>query len=286
MKMSSFSRTKLLAVVAGIAVVGVSFLLIQDSDAKNSTYSGPPKAIIIDQLYDEIPSKRFHDMATQYLETGGYEVDIITTQNVTVDFFKKLPQMNYNYVIIRTHGVLDASADAPVVLFTGEKYTTESYIQEQLFGQIKKGTPLANINYQLGEHDSSDWIQINETARSITTPVQHEELSEDEYFLIPTKFVDEVMEGQFPETIFLLGGCKTMANPSMAKSLINRGASSVVGWDENVGSYDNDNALLRIIEENVVNKLEIVDAVELVKNDMRWTNNELQPNLEYYSESM
>ena len=279
--MISFSNTKFLAIGVGIAIVGVSFLLIQDSDAKNSTYSGPPKAIIIDQLYDEIPSKSFHDRATQYLETGGYEVDIVTTQNVTVDLFKKLPKMNYDYVVIRTHGVLDASADAPVVLFTGERYNTESYIQEQLFGQIKKGTPLGNINFQLSEHDSSDWVQINETARSITTPVRHEETS-DEYFLIPTKFVDEVMEGKFSQTTFLLGGCKTMANPSMAESLINRGASSVVGWDENVGSYDNDNALLRIIEENIVNKMEISEAVELVKNEIRWTNYDLQPDLELY----
>ena len=47
----------------------------------------------------------------------------------------------------------------------------------------------------------------------------------------------------------------------MAKSLIKRGASTVVGWDDLIGSMDNDRALLAILEENVTHNVEIDDAV-------------------------
>jgi len=41
------------------------------------------------------------------LEKAGYQVDVFTTKDITVDFFKNLPQMNYEFVVIRTHGVAD-----------------------------------------------------------------------------------------------------------------------------------------------------------------------------------
>ena len=49
----------------------------------------------------------------------------------------------------------------------------------------------------------------------------------------------------------------------MAESLINRGASVVVGWDNAVGSMDNDRALLIFFENNFVNNYEIDKNIDL-----------------------
>ena len=261
MKAKFFSKVKILTLISIVAVSMVFVVLLQEAESDTTVYSGVPKAAIIDQLYDDIPNEDFQKKATNLLETAGFEVDIFTTNQVTVDFFKRLPEMNYQYVVVRTHGVIDQSEEDSVVLFTGEKYKDDSYISEQLFGQVKKGAPFLERDYQLSEHDASDWVQVNDTYRTITTPVNLISTSGDEYFLITSKFVDELMVGKFPQTTFLLGGCNTMANPSFAESLVKRGASNVVGWNKAVGSTENDWILLHVLEENLINNMTIEDAV-------------------------
>jgi len=286
MKAKFFSKIKILTLISIVAVSMVFVVLLQEAESDTTVYSGVPKAAIIDQLYDDIPNEDFQKKATNLLETAGFEVDIFTTNQVTVDFFKRLPEMNYQYVVVRTHGVIDQSEEDSVVLFTGEKYKDDSYISEQLFGQVKKGAPFLERDYQLSEHDASDWVQVNDTYRTITTPVNLISTSGDEYFLITPKFVDELMVGKFPETTFLLGGCNTMANPSFAESLVKRGASNVVGWNNIVGNIENDWILLEVIENTLINKLEIEVVVDSLMDNFP---DHLSMNggiLKHYSNSM
>ena len=252
-------KTKMGILITSIILgIGFSVYFLQ-SDAQLETYSGPPKALIIDQLYDEFPNADFHTMATEYLQKAGYTVDIVTTKDVTVDFYKKLPTLNYKYVVVRTHG---AENTEDVVLFTGERYSENQYIQEQLFGQVKKATPLLEIAYKVDGSHSSDWVIINETTKTLTTSVKPVDVTKDEYFAIGPDLVNGGMNGKFDETIFVLGGCNTLSNPSLAASLINRGASTVVGWDNTVGNVDNDITLLHFLENTLVRNLEIAKVLE------------------------
>ncbi len=86
------------------------------------------------------------------------------------------------------------------------------------------------------------------------------------YFLIGAKYVDEIMEGKFSNSLIVLGGCSTLANPTLADALINRGASSVVGWDNLVGNTNNDNTMLAFLENHLIDKMEITDAVDEAMN--------------------
>ena len=131
-------------------------------------------------------------------------MDIFTTESVTVDFYKKLPTMNYQYVVVRTHGASEKSGDKSITLFTGERYTEEKYIQEQLFGHVKKATPLLERFYQSSSHEPSDWVQVNDTYRYLRTPANTFDDTKDAYFAISPKFVKESMVGKFAGTIFLL----------------------------------------------------------------------------------
>jgi len=234
----------MILVLASIVAItfAVSILLIQNGDAENLVYDGPPKAAIIDQLYDEIPNENFHQKATEYLEAAGYEVDIFTTKDVTVDFYKNLPTMNYKLVVVRTHGT-ETNTGNDVVLFTGERYTDDKYITEQLLGQVKKATPLLEISFSVNDDRSSEWIIVNDTYMYKKSPAVQSERAQNEFFAISPKLV-ESMNGKFHDTIFLLGGCDTMSNPSMSKALIEQGGSLVFGWDDTVGNRDNDRALL------------------------------------------
>jgi len=274
MNVKFFSKVRLLILISIVAVSVTFLVLVQEAETTNTVYMGPPKAVIIDQLYDDLPNEVFHRQATEYLENAGYKVDIITTNQVTIDFFEKLPQLNYKIVVIRTHGVVDITEDEPVVLFTGEKYQEELYITEQLFGQIKRGTPFVERNFQLSEHDSSDWVQVNETYSYITTPANVIDNIEDEFFLISPKFVDEKMVGSFQGTTFLLGGCNTLAGPSFAKSLVKRGASAVMGWDDKVSSFRNDRTLLFALEQILIDNMEINDVVDAIKSHPSISNSD------------
>jgi len=201
-----------------------------------------PLAVIIDQLHDTIPNVYFQEKATQYLELAGYQVDITTTQDITVDFYKNLPSMNYKYIVIRTHGLEDTENNKATYLFTGEKYDINKYISEQLSGQLGKGAPIYEQERYLIEDD------INA-------------LEESMYFLVGSKWVDELMVGDFPDSVILIGGCESLRNKDLATSLIMRGASDVIGWDRTIGSIENDRIMLAFLEKTLVDNEKIEDAV-------------------------
>ncbi len=201
-----------------------------------------PLAVIIDQLHDFIPNPYFQEKAIQYLELAGYEVDVFTTEDITVEFYKTLPSLNYKYIVIRTHGLEDPKYNNGTFLFTGEKYTVNKYISEQLSGQLGKGAPIYEEERLLIE-------QENET------------LEDQMYFLIGAKMVDELMVGEFEDTVILIGGCESLRNRDLAESLIWRGAADVIGWDRTIGSIENDRVMLAFLEKTLVDKEKIQDVI-------------------------
>ena len=241
-----------------------------------------PRAVIIDQLYEEIPNENFQKKAIEIFEEAGYDVDLVAGQNVTVDFYKNLPSMNYKYIVLRSHAIAKQNSDSPVILFTGEKYSTEQYITEQLFGHIMRAAPLGTREFN-AEVPQDNWVTVNSTYRYYEQPAKFESYAENEFFAISPKLVDELMVGQFPSSTILLGGCSTLSNPSMAKSLIKRGASEIVGWDDLVGSLENDRALLAVLEETVTNNVKVEDAVNSHMEKLN-SNSHQNVALRYFSD--
>jgi len=205
-------------------------------------------AAIIDQLHDSFPNTRYQQKALEYLENAGYDVDVYTTEDITVDFYKKLPSMNYKFIYIRTHSLEVAELGDSTFLFTGEKYDVDKYILEQLSGQVHKAIP---INDQLPD----EMIQ-NATM-----------LSDATYFTIGSKLMDELMIGKFPQTVIIIGGCESVRTLDLAKSLIFRGASAVVGWDRSVNSFENDKVMSALLEEVLINKIGFYDAIPSVMEE-------------------
>jgi len=201
-----------------------------------------PLAVIIDQLHDFIPNPYFQEKTIQHLELAGYKVDVFTTEDITVDFYKNLPSLNYKYIVIRTHGLEDPKYNNATFLFTGEKYDINKYIPEQLSGQLGKGAPIYGEERDLIEQ-------------------KNESLEDRMYFLVGSKLVDELMVGKFPDSIILIGGCESVRNKDLAKSLILRGASDVVGWDRTIGSIENDRVMLAFLEKTLVDKEKIQDVI-------------------------
>jgi len=274
-------------------IVAFSFLVtfaLQGSFTENEVYSynGVPRAAILDQLNDDIPNKAFQEKATAYLEEAGYEVEIFTTKQLTVDFFKTLPKMNYEFIVVRSHAIGSDGPDyfekEPVSIFTGEKYADDKYIQEQLLGQLGKGAPYLSSAVEvsvdlsdLGESNSSEGNAAESTWSLLDTT--------NPYFLVGSKYVDELMEGRFPNSVIVLAGCSTVSNPSLAKSFIDRGASLVLGWDRLVGSDRNDRVTLAFLENVLINDMEVDEAVQHANKKFD-LDSESDPTFAYYDKSL
>jgi len=199
------------------------------------------RAVIIDQLHDSFPNTNFQQKTEEYLKQADYQVDLFTTQDITVDFYKKLPSMNYKFIVIRTHSLESVRSDNATFLFTGEKYDINKYQIEQLSDQIHKGSPLFLDQDEL-----------------INNP---EALDDHRFFTVGSKLVDELMIGKFPDSIIFIGGCESVRNKDLATSLIYRGASDVVGWDRTVTAFENDMVMLKLLEKVLINNERIDDAI-------------------------
>jgi hypothetical protein len=223
-----------------------------------------------------------------YLEKAGYRVDYFTTKDITVDFYKKLPTKGYEYILIRSHGVKGNTVDDSPKLFTAEKYSTEKYITEQLQGKLQKGNFYRSNEAKLFlEIDDLQKLK-NGGSIEVTYPIGSSNLevhdTTQNYFLVDSQTVDDLMEGTFPGSTIIMGGCETTANPLLAKSLIRRGASEVIGWSDKVVDGDNDRALLAILKETLVNNMKADQAVETIMKNFTQASEHFA-QLKYYSQN-
>ena len=290
MKKLGFSNKFVIIAIAAFASFSLLMIIsVQENFVSNEafSYDGIQRAAIIDQLHDDIPNKYFQEKASDYLQTAGYEVDLFTTEELTVDFFKKLPSKNYKLIVFRTHAIgndgPDYFSEEPVSLFTGEKYRDDKYIHEQLSGQIGKGAPLMSSTIGVSA-DLSELTENNDGENSVVASWEIVDTT-NAYFLMGSKYVDELMEDRFPGSILVLGGCSTLSNPTLAKAFVNRGASSVIGWDSLVGSYANDIVILSFLENYLINELDIKDAVNSAMEKAP-IGTDFDSNLLYYDSSM
>ena len=246
--------------VLATAVVLVSVLTLAFVENQPTLDDGILNAAIIDQLYDGIPNTDFQQNATEYFKTAGYDVDIYNTKDVTVDFYKKLPSMDYEFIVIRSHATgLFLKFDSGT-LFTGEKYSTKKHTADQLSGHLGKAAPFRDSQLK----NMGNEIVANQT-----------------YFVFGSTFVEEKMVGKFPGSVIVLAGCATARSEFLSQSLLDRGASVVVGWTDNVLSRQNDKVILSFLEKMLVDGEVVPEAVSSVTNEFRLF---LEPEgLRYYT---
>ena len=159
------------------------------------------KAAIIDQLYVLKPNQAFIDETTEVLEAYGFRVGVYHGDEITVDFYGKLPTYGYKLIIFRAHSGL-LSSEGEIIrrtcLFTNEPYSETKHVTEQLTDQLAKA--------RIDEHHP--WV-----------------------FGIGDEFVTRSMEGQFDNTAIIMMGCSCLYLDDLARAFIDQGASSYLGWD-------------------------------------------------------
>jgi len=190
-----------------------------------------PKAAIIDQLCVLQPNQALLDQLTQELEDYGFEVDIYQGDEITVDFYRSLPEPGYKLIIFRAHsGLLGSEGEVieRTCLFTNELYSQTKHVTEQLSDQLAR----ARIN----EHHP--WV-----------------------FGIGDEFITESMEGKFNNTVIIMMGCSCLYLEDLAQAFIDKGASAYLGWDASVGLGYVDEATTYLMEQLCQEKTTVKKAV-------------------------
>ena len=226
--------------VAGIALVllaaigGTAFLLA--GRGGEGRPDGPPTAVIIDQLSLSQPNPEFISSARSLLAEAGYLVDYFPGEEVTVNFYRTLPQRNYDLILLRAHGGITTEVDLTsgerleteyVSLFTGEPYAADKYPEEQL-------NRLGRAVYYEGA---------------------------DPLFGIGPRFVEESMEGTFNDTLIVMMGCDGLRSRRTAQAFLDRGAGAFVSWSRPVSAAHTDEATQRLLEHLLLEGLTTADAV-------------------------
>src|SRR3989442_8623593 len=262
-------RTFLIAIIATSVIVGTFFLYASGKLGVNiPSYDGVARAAIIDQLHDDIPNATFIENATGYLVAAGYKVDLFTTKDITIDFYKNLPTKGYKFIVIRSHSgnapVSDKNIDNSLSIFTGEKYDEKKYTFEQIMGFVQKSRAFTDEYAAKVQKEGGQMTLVNSD-------------HPDPYFSVGSKFINEYMVGKFPGSTIIIGGCNTLENPSLADSLVKRGASAIIGWNKLVEAGHNDRVILEVLRSMLVDK---VDGKEAVYSAMHI----LGPDPQYSSE--
>lgn len=213
------------AVVVLMASVAAALLFLWDGSG------GGPKAAIVDQLSLTFPNPDFAEEATATLEQAGYAVDYFPGEEVTVDFYRRLPTHGYNVIVLRSHAdrlltYWEGEEIDEVVLFTTEPFDGRKYLREE------KRLTIARY-YEGGEP----------------------------YFGIPADFIDESMLGRFDGTTIIMMGCEGLLSERTAQAFIDRGASTYVSWNNAVSATHTDAASERLLQHIYADGLSAEEAV-------------------------
>jgi hypothetical protein len=197
-------------------------------------------AAIFDQLSVYLPNEELIERVRSSLSLSGYTVEIFSGNDITVDMYRELPSRNYGVILLRVHSTSSVQQEedkvikgAPVILLTGESYSAHKYSYEQLMGYVQR-------------------VKVDGGV----------------YFGIGAEFVLNRMEGSFPNSLIIIAGCESMANKDLAKALVTKGASNVVGWSGNVDSDHNDKAIISLTRTIFEKSLPLAKAIETTMKEI------------------
>jgi len=210
------------------------------------------RAVIVDQLALTEPNPAFAQDARQALEGAGYEVDYVPGEEVTVDFYRGLPERGYDLIILRIHTarfdpehltlddpvrrqeVLNAFGE-DVFLFTSEVYDKAKYAAE------REAFQLFAVRYRQG--------------------------GDERYFGVTPEFVKS-MHGDFDGATVLLMGCDGLLFENTPRALVDKGAKAVIGWDGLVSGAHTDEATAELLRLLVSDGMTLGQAVQRTMADV------------------
>ena len=211
-----------------LAVAFVVYIIIPPQAPISEQQS--PKAVIVDEVSVQFANPQFIETAQSIMNAEDLGVDNYGAQSVTVNFYVTLPTYGYKLILLRVHGGVDQQTEGhPVGLYTSEPYSELSYPQEQLSGLVATG-------------------------RSYNR-------SEQAVFAVTPKFIAERSADDYHGALVIIMGCYGLFSVDLPKAFVDRGASTVIGWNGLVGSEHTDKATLYLLRELLTQKRSISESI-------------------------
>jgi hypothetical protein len=230
-KSKGVSKRRLVSICVGTIVVLViiaSYLYIKTK--KNFV----PGAAIIDQLgCSQLSGARFENQslinAVKSLLSERFSRIDYYSDNATIEQYKLLSERGYKLIIWRSHSAIDE--DGFVAICSSEQYIQGKYSQysvEQL--------TLCNIT------------------------------GEPLFFAITPHFIKECMSGRFEDTVIIFMACNGLNQKYVktAEAFIGKGVRAFISWDNWIGSLENDQATISLLDNLIMENDSISEAVSKI----------------------
>jgi hypothetical protein len=187
------------------------------------------KAAIVDHLSLSHPNQAFVRECSDILKKAGYATDYYQGEEVTVEFYRNLPALEYDLIVFRVHSAY-IHKYLSLAMFTSEPYSKERYVQEQARNRVVRGF------------------------------IEPFHQGDPDYLAITDKFVRYSMEGSFKNTIIIMMGC-TGIKKSMASAFLEKGAKAYIGWNGLVSANHTDAATEQLLKHLLLERQTIAKAV-------------------------
>ncbi len=268
---AAIRRRKILTVasIAGAAIVVAAAAL-----AATHTINDPPsRAAIVDQLSLTVPNPSFVTEATGLLEETGYTVDYYPGEEVSVELFRSLPSLGYDFVLLRVHS---ARREEPTgktdeaVLFTAEMIDLDVYDVVGVPPVAATAIAEAKLQGAQGPAAYLTLAQLSPGELAHVSPVYYDPGSgELPFFGLRPSFIEHDTRGTFDsEATLVLMGCDGLRSSDLGQAFLSRGAGTFVSWDRAVSAPHTDAATLRLLELLLVEGRPIAEAVDATMNEV------------------
>lgn len=210
-----------------------AYLLYSNFLMPNPSGGVERKALIIDTVEDIEPNPKLIKEIKSLLTKAGYNTTICSSENATVDFFKKI--YIYDVIIMRVHSTITTTPlqflpNNSVAIITGEKYRKDKYIVDQLAERLLPSSLLPQTGIAYG------------------------------YFAFTGLFISNYIP-RFRNSTVIVMGCHSLYSKDMAQAFISKGAKVYIGWDNYVTPTHMDKALYKLIYYLFVEKKSVGEAV-------------------------
>ncbi len=219
-----------------VNVFFIVFAFVACSSLQQPTQNNAPekmhklKVAIVDHLSLSHPNQAFVNECSDILKKAGYAVDYYKGEEVTVEFYRNLPALEYDLIVFRVHSAY-IHKYLSLAMFTSEPYSEERYVQEQVRNRVARGFIEP---YRQGDPD---------------------------YLAITDKFVRYSMQGFFKNTTIIMMGC-TGIKKAMASAFLEKGAKVYIGWNGLVSANHTDVTTIRLLRNLLLERKTIAQSVE------------------------
>lgn len=209
-------------------------------------------AVIVDQLSLGMPNLAFIETATRLLESTGYRVTYIPQQDVTVEFYRRLPARGDDLILLRVHSsgrlvtksgtVVD---DSSISLCTGEP--------------LSKAYPKERNSGQLGGFETLGTERL--------------------FFSVRGEFFARSASGKFPQSVIVIMGCEGLRIPRTAEIFLDLGAQAVIGWNDQISTNVMDASAAAFLEAWLRQRQTLKAAVATARRSVESALNDPQIEL-------